>query len=66
MAGALHVIERGLEGAAKIRQPPGHLARMPGLESEQIGHDFGARLQPEQGAQLEEQIRRLMRIGGLA
>ncbi len=39
---------------------------MPGLEGEQIGHDFGSGLQTEQGAQLEEQIGRLMRIGGLA
>jgi hypothetical protein len=66
MAGSLHVIERGLDGAWKIGQPLGHLAWMPGLEGEQIGHDFGAGLQTEQGAQFEKQIGRLIRIGGLA
>ena len=66
MAGPGQIIQRRLEGPGKIREPHRHLARMPRLFGQQIGHDLGPGLHAEDGAQLDEKVRRPMRIGWLA
>ena len=66
MAGPGQIIQRRLEGPGEIREPHGHLARVPRFHGQPVGHDLGSRLHAEQGAQLEEKVRRSMRIGRLA
>ena len=68
VGGALEFVQRELNGAAEVAGLAGDLGGVPGIVGQQPGHDFGAGLAAEEGAELEEEVAGVIhaRLGGEA